>query len=160
MMIDCRDVPSESGCTLVIAGEPDEVLRAAVGHAVEVHGHTDGPELREGITAGMRPASGELTSPGAFVQLIEFRTARIEDFDEEGRKWAEAIGAEKSARWELTCADRDDPGRYVQVVAFPDHASAMANSAHPATSAAAERMTKICEDVGFRNLDVHAVEQY
>ena len=46
---DCRDMPSESGCTLVIAGEEDEVVRAAAMHAADVHGHEDTPELREQI---------------------------------------------------------------------------------------------------------------
>jgi predicted small metal-binding protein len=43
---DCREFPSESGCTLTIAGEEDEVLRAAAEHAVSVHQHQDTPELR------------------------------------------------------------------------------------------------------------------
>ncbi|MFF8787610.1 DUF1059 domain-containing protein [Streptomyces sp. NPDC015125] len=52
--IDCRDQPSEMNCTLVIAGEEEEVLRAAGEHAVSVHGHKDGPELREQIKAAMK----------------------------------------------------------------------------------------------------------
>ncbi len=43
---DCRDYPSESRCTLTISGEEDEVVAAAVQHAVAVHGHTDDDELR------------------------------------------------------------------------------------------------------------------
>jgi len=46
---DCREMPSESGCTLVIAGEEDEVVRAAAMHAADVHGHEDTAELREQI---------------------------------------------------------------------------------------------------------------
>ncbi|MEV0961892.1 MULTISPECIES: DUF1059 domain-containing protein [unclassified Streptomyces] len=46
---DCRKFPSETGCTLTIAGEEDEVLRAATDHAVSVHGHAESPELREQI---------------------------------------------------------------------------------------------------------------
>ena len=46
-MIDCRSVPSDIGCTLTIAGREDEVLDAAVAHAVAVHGHTQSAELRE-----------------------------------------------------------------------------------------------------------------
>lgn len=46
---DCRLMPSESGCTLTISGEQDEVVRAASEHAASVHGHADGPELREAI---------------------------------------------------------------------------------------------------------------
>jgi predicted small metal-binding protein len=43
---DCRDFPSENGCTLTIAGEEDEVIAAATQHAVAVHGHEDNDELR------------------------------------------------------------------------------------------------------------------
>jgi len=46
---DCREMPSESGCTLTIAGEEEEVVRAAAVHAADVHGHVDGPELRTQI---------------------------------------------------------------------------------------------------------------
>lgn len=46
---DCRDMPSESGCTLTISGEEDEVVRAATEHAISVHGHSDSPELHAGI---------------------------------------------------------------------------------------------------------------
>ncbi|MBQ1108484.1 DUF1059 domain-containing protein [Streptomyces anulatus] len=46
---DCRKYPSEMNCTLTIAGEEDEVVRAASEHAASVHGHEDGPELREQV---------------------------------------------------------------------------------------------------------------
>ncbi|MFH9265497.1 DUF1059 domain-containing protein [Streptomyces sp. NPDC017546] len=46
---DCRKYPSETNCTLTIAGEEDEVVRAASEHAASVHGHEDGPELREQV---------------------------------------------------------------------------------------------------------------
>jgi predicted small metal-binding protein len=44
---DCRAYPSEQNCSLTIAGTEQEVLDAAVQHAVSAHGHTDTPELRE-----------------------------------------------------------------------------------------------------------------
>ncbi|MCK7626970.1 DUF1059 domain-containing protein [Streptomyces sp. RS10V-4] len=53
-MIDCRDYPSETRCSLVIAGEEEEVVRAATAHAVAVHGHTDSPELREQIRKSLK----------------------------------------------------------------------------------------------------------
>jgi predicted small metal-binding protein len=55
-MIDCRQVPNEIGCTLTIAGQEDEVLDAAVAHAVAKHGHTDTPELREMLRGGLQAA--------------------------------------------------------------------------------------------------------
>jgi len=46
--IDCRDYPSESGCTVAISADSaDEVVSAAAQHAVQVHGHQDTPELRQ-----------------------------------------------------------------------------------------------------------------
>ena len=55
MVADCRDFPSESGCTLTIAGEEDEVVTAATAHAVAVHGHEDGEELRGMIRSTLKP---------------------------------------------------------------------------------------------------------
>ena len=46
--IDCRAYPSEMNCTVFMSADSeDELLEAAVQHAVSVHGHTDTPELRE-----------------------------------------------------------------------------------------------------------------
>ena len=46
---DCRLMPSESNCSLTIAGREDEVMKVAVWHAVSHHGHKDSKELRDGI---------------------------------------------------------------------------------------------------------------
>ena len=51
---DCRDMPSESGCSLTIAGEEEEVITAATLHAVSSHGHEDTPELRQMIRQGLK----------------------------------------------------------------------------------------------------------
>ena len=55
--IDCRDYPSDSGCTLRVEGTEEEVLDAAVSHAITSHGHTDNPELREKIRGLLKPAA-------------------------------------------------------------------------------------------------------
>ncbi len=60
-LIDCRDVPNDKGCTLTIAGEEDEVVRAAVMHAVDVHGHADTAELRKEIRSSLKHE--RLTAP-------------------------------------------------------------------------------------------------
>jgi predicted small metal-binding protein len=58
--IDCREVPSDSKCTVAIAADTDqELLEAAVQHAVSVHQHQDTPELRDMI----RSAFHEGTPP-------------------------------------------------------------------------------------------------
>jgi predicted small metal-binding protein len=41
--------PSEKNCSLTISGTEEEVMDVAVKHAVESHGHTDTPDLREQI---------------------------------------------------------------------------------------------------------------
>jgi predicted small metal-binding protein len=52
-MVDCRKVPSDINCTLAIAGTEDEVLDAAVAHAVSKHGHEDTPVLRQLSASGL-----------------------------------------------------------------------------------------------------------
>ena len=53
--IDCRDFPSETGCTVAISADSeDELVEAAAQHAVKVHGHQDGPELRAMLRDGVR----------------------------------------------------------------------------------------------------------
>jgi hypothetical protein len=55
VVADCRSFPNEIGCTLAISGELDEVVDAASAHAAAVHGHQDGPELREMIRTSLVP---------------------------------------------------------------------------------------------------------
>jgi predicted small metal-binding protein len=48
--IDCRKYPSESNCSVAISADTkQELVDAAVQHAVMVHGHQDTPEFREEI---------------------------------------------------------------------------------------------------------------
>jgi len=59
--IDCREFPSEMNCTITISADSEEeLLEAAVQHAVAVHGHDDSPEFRKqlrGIFKEGAPAS-------------------------------------------------------------------------------------------------------
>lgn len=153
-VVDCRDMPGESGCTLTLTGEADEVVEAAAQHAVAVHGHTDGAELRDMIRGGLRDAALD-TAPGAFVQLIEFRSDDLDQFDAAVADWMREIGPDRTARWFVLGGDRDRPGTYVELVEFPSYEDAMTNSKHPATAAIAERLTALAGgEVAFRNLDV------
>lgn len=52
VVLDCRDWPGP--CTLVLAGNEDEVMEAAVQHTVATHDQKDGPELRELIRQNFR----------------------------------------------------------------------------------------------------------
>jgi hypothetical protein len=51
---DCRDLPSESGCTLAISGQESEVLMAALEHAISVHGHQDTAEVRQWLRENLK----------------------------------------------------------------------------------------------------------
>ncbi|HEX4247903.1 MAG TPA: DUF1059 domain-containing protein [Pseudonocardia sp.] len=155
-LLDCREMPSESGCTLTLAGEEDEVVRAGAAHAVDVHGHVDNAELRDLLRAGLRDADAEPnTRAGAFLQLIEIKTRRFDDVLGLTERWSQAIGAARTARWGIRAADRDQADTYVAIIEFPDHTAAMANSEHPATADFAAQLAKLCDDEPrFRNLDV------
>ena len=54
-IIDCREFPSEMNCTVAITADTDdEVVEAAVAHAVRTHQHADSPELRSMIREGIK----------------------------------------------------------------------------------------------------------
>ncbi len=58
--IDCREFPSDMKCTMAISADSeDELIDAAVLHAVSVHGEHDTPtfraEIRKAIHDGMPP---------------------------------------------------------------------------------------------------------
>ena len=55
--IDCRDYPSEKNCSLKISGTEEEVLDAAVQHAVSGHRHENSPELRDQIKSMLKDES-------------------------------------------------------------------------------------------------------
>jgi quinol monooxygenase YgiN len=159
--VDCRDHPSVSGCTLAMSGEQDELVRAAALHMADVHEHPDTPELRDAIRGDLEDAPAMDTKPGSFVQLIEFHTDRIEEVEALTHEWMDAIGSARTARWEILGTDHDHPHRYVQIVQFPDHAAAMANSEHPVTSRFAERLLKLCDGTAqFTNLDVRTSDAF
>ena len=153
--LDCRAIASERTCTVQIVGEEDEVIELAVAHAVDAHGHTDGPELRAGLRAAMRDEEGLLTEPGSFLQLIEFHARDLDGFGRIVEDWRERMGRETTVRWGVVAADRHRADTYVEIVAFPDHASAMRNSDHPVTTDFAKQMQEVTEgEASFRDLDV------
>jgi hypothetical protein len=158
--IDCRTVPNDVGCTLAISGEPGELITAAAQHAVAMHGHTDTPELREQLSSLLTDEPA-VSAPGAFVQLIEFDTDSIAEWDAIIDRWTAAIGAHRTVRWSILGTDRDRPGRHVAVVEFPGYAEAMANSGHPATQAFLRELQSISSsEPQFRNLEIRSAQTY
>jgi predicted small metal-binding protein len=53
--IDCRDYPSEINCTVALSADTkEELLDAAVQHAVAVHGHDDTPAFRTDLQCAFK----------------------------------------------------------------------------------------------------------
>lgn len=71
--IDCREFPSDSHCSVAISADnEEELLQAAVEHAVSVHHHSDSPALRQqlrllfkdGMPPEHQPIGGQAGSAG------------------------------------------------------------------------------------------------
>src|SRR5882724_8497520 len=96
-----------------------------------------------------------------FIQIIELRTARIDEVRAIVDDYRASIGDDNTARRSTVTQDRDNPGTYLNVVEFDSYESAMKNSARPATQQLAEQMAKLCDaPPKFRNLDVVEVNEF
>lgn len=90
-----------------------------------------------------------------FVQLIEFQTGRIDEFDAALDEWLTESEGWRAPTRSVRTKDRDRPDTYVQIVEFPSFEAAMENSARPETSRLAERLAALCNaPPTFHNLDV------
>src|SRR5713101_1726718 len=91
----------------------------------------------------------------AFVQIIEFRTSKINEMRKIGDEWKAAAGTDRQARRRVLCEDRDNPGRYFNVVFFDSYDSAMENSNLPVTQQFSQKMMALGDGQPvFYNLDV------
>jgi hypothetical protein len=91
----------------------------------------------------------------AFIQIIDFRTSKFDEMQKLGEEWEAAAGDANTARRVVICADRDDPGRYLNIVFFDSYEEAMANSDNPATTEFSGKMMALAEGPPtFLNLDV------
>lgn len=62
--VDCRETPSVNNCTVAIAADSDdELVEAAVQHAVAVHDHKDTAELRGAIRQHLKEGTPPLENP-------------------------------------------------------------------------------------------------
>jgi hypothetical protein len=93
-----------------------------------------------------------------FVQIIEWRTSRIDEVMKLNEDWRERFPDMGPTRV-IVGSSRDDAGRYMTMVEFESYEAAMKNSEDPATSEFAELMGKLCDGPPtFHNLDVIRVE--
>jgi quinol monooxygenase YgiN len=91
----------------------------------------------------------------AFIQIIEFRTSRVDEFDSLLDQWMERSKDWRTATRSVRTKDRDRPDTYVQLVEFPSYEKAQENSNHPATAEFADQLLQLCDGPPtFRNLDV------
>lgn len=89
-----------------------------------------------------------------FVQIIEFKTSRVEEIRALVDEMRSEHGLGPTLRG-TTTADRDRPGYYLNIVEFESRESAMENSARPEVGQFAVRMAALCEEPPrFYNLDV------
>lgn len=64
--IDCREYPSEMNCSLALSADSDdELIEAAVQHAVTVHHHADTPEFRSQLRALFHEGTPPVEAPRA-----------------------------------------------------------------------------------------------
>jgi hypothetical protein len=90
-----------------------------------------------------------------FVQTIEFKTTRIDEFTSALDDWLTTTERGSGATRGLQTKDREQDDTYVQIVDFPSYEQAMANSTRPETSVLAETLAKLCDGPPvFRNLNV------
>lgn len=95
----------------------------------------------------------------SFIQIIEVTTTRLDEIQAVMDEWVAKTEGQRKARRSTLTADRDRPGTYLEIVEFPSHEEAMANSSLPATTEFAERLRKLCDTPpAFRNLDVVRVD--
>jgi hypothetical protein len=90
-----------------------------------------------------------------FIQIVEMRTSKFADMQKIGDEWEQATAGKHTARRRVLCRDRDDPGRYVNIVFFDSYESAMENSSLPETQALSEKLMGAVDGAPtFVNLDV------
>ena len=91
----------------------------------------------------------------AFVQIIEFRTTKIAEMRAVGDEWEKATEGKRKAGRRVLCQDKDNPGRYFNVVFFDSYEDAMENSALPETDSFSKKMMSFADGAPtFYNLDV------
>ncbi|PYC74475.1 hypothetical protein C7C46_23975 [Streptomyces tateyamensis] len=90
-----------------------------------------------------------------FIQIIEYRTRRIDEFNALLDAWVERNAGHRLAGRSVQTRDRDAQDVYLNIVEFPSYEEAMANSNRPETAEFAAQVAELCEGPpSFRNLDL------
>jgi hypothetical protein len=112
------------------------------------------------LTTVVTTANTTKGAPVPFIQLIEYQTSRIDEFNAALDDWLAATKGKRAATRGVQTKDRDATDTYVQLVEFPSYDEAMANSGLPETGELAAKLATLCAGPPiFRNLDVVREEQ-
>lgn len=90
-----------------------------------------------------------------FVQIIEFKTKKIEEVQALDQQYLKETEGKRTSGRSWVCADRDKPDTYLVIIEFPSYEAAMKNNELPETQKIAEAQMKLADGPAtFRNLDV------
>ena len=90
-----------------------------------------------------------------FIQVIDFKTDRIEEGQAHVDEYRANTAGRRTARRAILAQDRDNPGRYFNIVFFDSYEDAMKNSEMPETQKLSEALMGLGDGLPtFVNLDV------
>ena len=90
-----------------------------------------------------------------FVQIIEFRTSKPDEMRALADEWERATEGKRKTRRRVLCQDRNDRGRFFNVVFFDSYEEAMENSSLPETDSFSKRMAGLTDgSPSFVDLDI------
>ena len=93
-----------------------------------------------------------------FIQFIEFEATDIDAVAATLERFRDENPGALTASASTITEDRDRPGTYISIVAFPSYEKAMEQQSNPATSAFSASLAEVMSGAPrFRNLDVRSV---
>jgi hypothetical protein len=95
-----------------------------------------------------------------FIQVIDFRTSRIEEGRAAVDEYRSSTEGRRTATRGILTEDRDEPQHYVNIVFFDSYEDAMRNSEMPETQKLAQTLGGLSDgEPRFLNLEVLMDEQ-
>ena len=90
-----------------------------------------------------------------FIQVIEFSTDRIDEGRVAVEEYRASTEGSRTATRAVLAQDRDNPGKYVNIVFFPSYEEAMRNSELPETQKLSATLMGLGNgEPRFLNLDI------
>jgi hypothetical protein len=91
----------------------------------------------------------------AFVQIIEWKSSKIDEMRAVGDEWDKATEGKRTVTRRIIAENRDDPGRFMIFAFFDSYEAAMENSNLPETDALSKKMMSLADGPPtFYNLNV------